>query len=287
MNGNGWRRVSRAEPCPVCGKPDWCLVSVDDTAVICPRVESDRRAGEAGWLHWLRPPKRRSRFQVRRFRVELSDPEADRTFARLARMAQFKMSAGRRAELARELGVSAAALLQLNVGWLPERQAFTWPMFDARGRVVGIHLRRIDGRKLAVSGSRLGLFGVAGLPEQLHRLVVVEGASDTAAALTLRLTAVGRPSCTAGQKEIAKLVRRLRPSEIVVIADADEAGLRGGWQLTRELSLLAPQVVLVVPVLEDLREWLCSSTRDSVRACLEELIERSVPFEPTLSLQKR
>jgi hypothetical protein len=52
-----WQRVSRRRPCPVCGRPDWCLFTGDDdapTAAICARVESEKRAGEAGWVHRLR-----------------------------------------------------------------------------------------------------------------------------------------------------------------------------------------------------------------------------------------
>ena len=48
-----WRRVSKRELCPICGHPDCCLPAHDGSAAICPRAESDRRNGEAGWLHWL------------------------------------------------------------------------------------------------------------------------------------------------------------------------------------------------------------------------------------------
>ena len=50
-----WNRVNRQNPCPVCGKNDWCLVSLDESAVICPRTERGaiKRIGEAGWLHVL------------------------------------------------------------------------------------------------------------------------------------------------------------------------------------------------------------------------------------------
>ena len=47
------RRVSAAHPCPVCGKPDWCLVAPDGTAAICTRRESDKRCGSAGHLNHL------------------------------------------------------------------------------------------------------------------------------------------------------------------------------------------------------------------------------------------
>ena len=52
-----WLRVSRSRPCPICGKPDWCLIvgpTDDPTAAICARVESGNRRGDAGWLHRLR-----------------------------------------------------------------------------------------------------------------------------------------------------------------------------------------------------------------------------------------
>jgi len=50
-----WIRVTRNNPCPVCNKPDWCLVAQDGKVVICARIESDKPAGNkgAGWLHYL------------------------------------------------------------------------------------------------------------------------------------------------------------------------------------------------------------------------------------------
>ncbi len=50
-----WVRVNRYSPCPICGKPDWCLISQDGKAAICARIESDKPAGNkgAGWIHML------------------------------------------------------------------------------------------------------------------------------------------------------------------------------------------------------------------------------------------
>jgi len=50
-----WVRVNRRNPCPVCCKPDWCIVSQDGKAAICARVESDIPAGNkgAGWIDRL------------------------------------------------------------------------------------------------------------------------------------------------------------------------------------------------------------------------------------------
>jgi hypothetical protein len=47
------RRVSRREPCPICGHTSWCRLR-DDGAVLCNRVESDRPASTGnGWWHRL------------------------------------------------------------------------------------------------------------------------------------------------------------------------------------------------------------------------------------------
>jgi len=50
-----WVRVTKHNPCPICGKPDWCLTSEDGKSAICARTESDKPAGNkgAGWLHTL------------------------------------------------------------------------------------------------------------------------------------------------------------------------------------------------------------------------------------------
>lgn len=53
LTASKWVRVNKRNPCPICGKPDWCLISQDGNAAICDRIESDKRAGDAGWLHRL------------------------------------------------------------------------------------------------------------------------------------------------------------------------------------------------------------------------------------------
>ena len=42
-------RVSKARPCPQCGKPDWCTVG--DYGVVCMRVQSARQVKNGGWFH--------------------------------------------------------------------------------------------------------------------------------------------------------------------------------------------------------------------------------------------
>jgi putative DNA primase/helicase len=55
-----WVRVTRAHPCPVCGRTHYCSVSADGGLVFCTRTESDRpsRNGDVpGWLHKAGPAR--------------------------------------------------------------------------------------------------------------------------------------------------------------------------------------------------------------------------------------
>jgi len=49
------KRVSRSSPCPICGHPDWCLVSADGSYAVCMRVPSPlpARSASGGWVHTL------------------------------------------------------------------------------------------------------------------------------------------------------------------------------------------------------------------------------------------
>ena len=51
---NGWRRVSRREPCPICQHADWCGVSSDGVVCHCMRVESANPCPSGGWFHFLK-----------------------------------------------------------------------------------------------------------------------------------------------------------------------------------------------------------------------------------------
>jgi hypothetical protein len=75
VSASDWRRVSGAHPCPVCGKPDWCLTSADGTAAICARVESPKRRGGAGWLHRLADASAGPRRRVRTVRLAAAGPD--------------------------------------------------------------------------------------------------------------------------------------------------------------------------------------------------------------------
>ncbi len=225
------------------------------TAAICARVESDKRCGEAGWLHRLSDDNW-TPAQPRRRIASTPPPTADINFAQLASEFAATLGPEYRKTLALLLGVSEASLSRLGVGWSVDCKAYSFPMSDAAGNVRGIRLRNRSGRKWAVRGSREGLF----LPANLQRkdfMLICEGATDTASMLDLGFEAVGRPSCTGATWALELLARHDNCPPIVIVADRDAPGQRGAKLLATALSPYVEAVRVVTPPrgAKDARHW--------------------------------
>lgn len=61
------------------------------------------------------------------------------------------------ADLAEQLGVSAASLAALGIGWLPGEACWTFPERDAEGKIIGLVRRFKNGKKISVEGGKRGL----------------------------------------------------------------------------------------------------------------------------------
>jgi len=44
-------RVTKNNPCPICGKPDWC--SYNNIVAVCMRIQSQKTSENGGWVHRL------------------------------------------------------------------------------------------------------------------------------------------------------------------------------------------------------------------------------------------
>jgi len=252
-----WVRVNKAEPCPVCDKPDWCTVSSDGAIVCCMRVQSDWPMRNGGFGHKLKerptPPRRAARPRRR----TSSPPGGPPDFAGI--MASWaKRQDGRLDILATDLGLEVPALRRLGPVPKPGRDRGVWafPMRDAERNIIGIRLRAETGAKWAVKGSKSGLF----FPELYGRMtdpiVVCEGPTDTAALLHIGYDAIGRPSCL-GNEEMVCDVADAERRDVVIMADRDGPGQRGARKLARELTRAAPSVKIVTPPAgKDAREWV-------------------------------
>lgn len=188
----------------------------DETGVCCMRVPSSRALSNGGFYHWLKgstpvkpPPK----------------PEAD-YLSTSALLAYFRECAAATAErqvqaLASCLCVTTIALYALGAVHDPKRKAWAYPMCNAQGQVIGARLRSSSGKKWALKGSRAGII----MPQEPagHTLLICEGPTDTAAALSLGYNAIGRPSCAGQEQLVVDYIRLTYPKQIVLVADRDEA----------------------------------------------------------------
>lgn len=264
-----WERATRQHPCAICEKPDWCTKG--ETGWCCMRVESTITLKNGGWFH----PFDRDR-RTNRPRPQLSAPAARGPAPDFTRvMAEYRQSTnGQVGRLAYDLGVSERSLKALGTAYSPHQRAFAFPMADSGGAVIGIRLRTDDGKKFAVKGSKQGLFlpdlEVAALDPRT--VLICEGPSDTAAALTLGLYAIGRPACLGCEEMVAVALAILGARDVIVCYDNDGPGARGADKLIANLKGF--RVRRFVPPTKDLRnflhlggsmELLLSMTSNSIR----------------------
>lgn len=266
MTPQGFVRVSKSRPCPVCEKPDWCLVARDGSSAICPRVPSQRLLGESGYLHRLtdaapayvhsQPPK-----------PVTIDAGA------ISRQYQDAMTPADYVGLSDSLGLTAPSLDGLGVGRAIQYLdgTYSFPMRDASDRIIGVRLRSADGHKWSVYGSRSGLF--YGSMEPGCDLYVCEGPTDTAALMDMGFCAVGKPSCNAGNDMLVELIRKVSPRLVVVISDVDthkgsceycekqlcphcRPGQYGAIKTCEAIAGIRVQVKLIEPIgAKDARAW--------------------------------
>jgi hypothetical protein len=253
MNYEKMIRVTKNRPCPVCGKPDWCLVSSDNSAAICARIQegSVKHCGDAGWLHILSDGDKQRKHHKKIY-VRISN-DFGIHWESMASKYHEQITRQQTEKLAESLGVTIDSLRRLRVGW--DGKAYAFPMCDDKSRTIGIRRRFPNGAKLSAKGSKTGLF----IPSDLRcqdPLLICEGATDTAAAIDLGFDAIGRPNCNS---QIGMTVKAAAGyNEIVIVADNDEAGKAGAKKLADALALHCPLVKIIYPAegIKDLRQWL-------------------------------
>jgi len=247
-------RVNKQRPCPICGRPDWCLVALDGSQAICPRIQqgSIKRCGDAGWLH---TPRRVHNVhnEHRHWTLPKKKRPSTLQFDRLSRHYESQLKYAQLRRLSESLHVTARSLERLHVGW--DGQAFTFPMSNDFGCVIGLRRRFCNGKKVCVKGSRNGLFVPEGLSKE-DFLVILEGESDTCAALDLEFNAIGRAGC--GQSISLVCAFCVRWDDVVIVGDNDASGRHGAKRLAHALVLYCRSVKLIFPPtsVNDLRQWL-------------------------------
>lgn len=265
-----WIRVKRAQPCPICEKPDWCSVSEDGQIVCCMRTESAKECKSGGWFHTLGEPVK--------YKPSIKKHQAKpvRDFAKAT--GEYVDNLTSCEVLANSLGVSIRSLERLDIGW--NGKQYTFPMRDGREQIIGIRIRGSRG-KWAVKGSRNGIFW----PERIYSgsdwpLVICEGATDCAALLDLGFDAIGRPSCLGGVDYISEFLKGRR-RDVIIMADKDAPkkrpdgsvwfpGQEGAMRLAKKILPIVRSVRVVKPPShKDVREWYnAGATREIVEVII-------------------
>lgn len=247
-----WVRVSKQRPCPICDRPDWCTVSADCGLCLCMRVESGRRSKNrmGGWLHLLRDKP--TSMMIFRTPVAEVKPRMNLNFEAMWQSGRQKTAKRLITELGKMLDVEPVALDMIGAAWSPVHRAWGFPMRAPDGKIRGLRLRAENGDKWAVRGSRVGLF----IPSRTFTdktLYVVEGPTDLAAALTIGLNAIARPSCMGCEDDVVEYIKLKKYNRCVVISDNDTPGIRGAQRLIDSLPVMS---CMLVPPAKDLREFV-------------------------------
>ncbi len=195
------------------------------------------------------------------YRAGLDDQAAEARTVQLANYAESCRAAGAAhlGHLAAQLGLTAASLRSLGVGWDGSKRAWTFPEYDGSGRTIGVMLRGEAGGKRALTGSRRGLTVPADLLQIAGRvpapapLLIAVGATDTAALHMLGCLVIGQPlvrPTAAARDALAALLRRY-PSlhegrQVALLAHNDApGGLAGAWETQHHVQVAVTQIVHV------------------------------------------
>lgn len=181
----------------------------------------------------------------------------------------FNMDPQRLGRMALELGVKADALRAMEVGW-DGYAGYTFPMRSPSGAITGIRHRSLEGtRKWSTRQSKRGLF-IPTMEISNCLTYVCEGPTDTAAAVSMGLHAIGLPSCKSCLKECVQWLKGRRRFNVCVVADDDEAGMEGARGLAALTTRAGITTRVIVTPKKDIREWMrAGATAASVQALVD------------------
>jgi len=243
MSEHKFIRATKAFKCKICRHDSWCSYA-DGLGWVCMRVENSHPTANGGWWHKdSGGPSNPFQLPKEQPVIVLNNLDCERIFSNLIVDVNMMVS------FADTINVDASALRYLDARWSPYFNAWAFPMKNAQEKIVGIRLRNAEGRKWAVRGSHQGLFIPSGLHDKT--LMICEGPTDTAAALTLGYFAVGRPSAETANNIILEFIRTNKISRAIIVPDNDPVGIRGA----EKLQLPIPTITWLPPT-KDLRDFL-------------------------------
>ena len=280
-----WKETNKSTPCGCCGRSGWCSYSnkEDATTFYCMRphkpeftipngykvIKETAEGGvivalandnkESNWTPTIRKQK-----PVRESRLQDWSPVQARLWCAVDK------DEGER--FAESIGVSYISLCVMGLGWHERSESWSFPMYDKDFNVIGIRLRKEDGSKFAIKGSRQGIFGI---PNPMSTrmgepILIAEGPTDTAALISVGFScSLGRPSCKGGFEILSDM---LPGHDVVIVSDGDDAGREGAAGLAEKLVRVADLVRIIEPPAKDIREWI---TKGGTKEAIEFLIDNA------------
>ena len=216
---------------------------------------------------------------VRPVELKTSKPVAKKTPEQWQQIAESHRChlAGEIEQLADSLGVSVDSLHRIHTGFDSQRNQYTFPERNGRGEIVGIATRRHDNSKRTIPGSTRAVTVPDDWSQFDGPILLVEGASDTAAAITLGIAALGRPGARSGIDHLAGLLSDIphdRP--IIVIGERDQKP-DGKWP-GRE-GMIATGEQLTERLRRPILQWM---PPESVKDIRSYLVSENSPSKPAL-----
>jgi len=220
-----WLRIGDNVMCPICAHNGWCMVSDDNKYICCARVKSPIKLGEAGYVHSYKDI-----LNIHPQRVSF-DPNHYLKVWGNANMVLPDY-------LHHIWGVSLNSIKAFGARWDEHKKCYLFPMWDGINNLIGIQERYLTGEKKATAGSKLGLFVSTRSFKTHNYLIITEGVSDAVVlSEDTYWPIIARPSCSTGASHIKDFLNQYSNIEVVVIvADNDEVGLDGAYNLAKALE---------------------------------------------------
>lgn len=275
-------QVTKQNPCPVCGKPDYCQLG--HSKIKCMRVASDfpvdRHDPGKGHYHLYSgdvKPTSLPKAAHRPSSINFSD--LHKTYEVTTTLMQRQL-------LATNLGVLLESIVALRGAWAKFHSAWSFPMRDEQCNIIGLRLRNNDGAKWTVKGSRNGLF--IPMIEFGSEIAVVEGPTSTAAMLSMGFSVIGKPSCSSGDELVIEFLKLRGIKRVICVADNDEKkitlpngaekvitpGLDGAQNLQKRIGGVARTVVWT-PQAKDVRKALqLGITKQVIESAIKDQVWR-------------
>lgn len=155
-------------------------------------------------------------------------------------------------------------LRDYGIKWNETESCWVCPMLNPQNQICGLQRRFKNGRKICISGSKLGVFTTTG-GHQDH-IVICEGLSDSIAAANLGFDAVGRPTALVSKPVIEWIFSRHYIKRVTLVSDGNELERAAALKLARELKLPFSQTQILYPTNKDLSEDVAAGLGEAWKA---------------------